>query len=597
MVDIRSGTPELPLSPKPEPGRSSVITTRSDLLQALCDAAQLEHGLCCAYLFAAFSIKRRPEEGVPLERLADLRKWESVLLLIARQEMEHLGIVCNLLTAIGGMPYLQNPTFPIVADRYGDLPRLPLQRFSGETIRRFLAFETPELTHLRQVILSRIAGKGHPTALSIACKQICAEMEWAEADVWELKGGTFVPILRLTGGVYVAYGPEVGQEMWSRWQTPHPPKGEDLRVEQTPSSSTVNTYVEVPSYQDGELKAVWRFFYETFRTVDEDDALAEAVELLLSELDLYSFRDRLDDVANPQPNVANALQEFEPRYATIGGFYRQIRKGFLRICFRNHQPIGKGLFTGFQTGNPDIGILDRYVHDMDMPTVSDLDSALAAIEEIIENGEAAFDKRVASHYVRLKELMKEFESVMAQGGTFEPARATVDNPVTARPTATSTKLGCTLLEHPDAVAVAEIFDATYEITLQMVARFFACPDDTVLEGMAFAPLMTMAIRPLAEILGELNASEHSDQKAGPPFQSSARDILHPHRLAAWTVFGERLQQIALACAEAQHNLRPEHQQAGERLTFIGKNIKFIASRLQTAVAQAKAGTLASGAGN
>jgi len=596
-VDIQSGTPGLPTqSPMADPDRSSIITTRSDLIQALCDAAQLEHGLCCAYLFAAFSIKRRPEEGVSPDRLADLRNWESVLLLIARQEMEHLGIVSNLLTAIGGMPYLQNPTFPIAVDRYGELPGLPLQRFSEGTIRRFLAFETPELTHLREIILSRIAGKDYPTALSIACKQICAEMEWTDADVWEPKGGTFVPILRLTGELNITYGPEVGQEMWSRWQTPHPPKGEDLQTKQALNSSIVNTYVEIPYYDGGELKAVWRFFYETFRTVYEDDALAEAVELLLGELDLYSLRVRLDNVARPA-NIENVLREFKPRYATIGGFYRQIRKGFLRLCFRDRQPTGDGLFTGFQTGNPDIGILDRYVHDMDLPTVGNLDSALAAIEEIVENGEAAFNKRVASHYVRLKKLLKDFESVMAQAGSFEPARAIVDNPITARPPAIPARPGCTLLEHPDAVAVAEIFDATYEITLQMVARFFAFPDDKVLESMAFAPLMTMAIRPLAEILGELNAAEHSDQKAGPPFQSSARDLLHPHRLAAWTVFGERLQQIALVCAEVPKNLRPEHQQAGERLTFIGKNINFIASRLKTAVAQAKAGTLASGAGN
>ena len=60
------------------------------------------------------------------------------------------------------------------------------------------------------------------------------------------------------------------------------------------------------------------------------------------------------------------------------------------------------------------------------------------------------------------------------------------------------------------MAMAEIFDATYEIMLQMLARFFAFPDDKVLEGMAFSPLMTMGIRPLAELLGELNADESSD---------------------------------------------------------------------------------------
>lgn len=591
-MDNQSGTPgSPPQSTDPASDRSSIITTRSDLIQALCDAAQLEHGLCCAYSFAAFSIKRRPEEGVPPHRLADLRSWESILLLIARQEMEHLGIVCNLLTAIGGMPYLQNPTFPIAADRYGELPAVPLQRFSEETIRRFLAFEMPEVTHLKQVILSRIAGKDHPSALSIVCEQICAEMEWAGADIWIPEGGTLVPTLRFTRGLNIPYGPAVGKEMWSRWQEPHSPNGKDLRVKQTLNSSMVNTFVEIPNYHGEELKAVWRFFYETFRTVDEDDARADSVELLLSELDLHSTRDRLNNVAIPFM-AETLLGNFKPKYATIGGFYRQIRKGFLRICFRDHEPIGDGVFTGFQTGNPDIGILDRSVHDMDLPTVHDLDSALAGIEEIIQNGEAAYNKREASHYIRLERLLKDFESAMAKDGGFEAARATVENPIAGQ-----SKPGCTLLEHPDAVAVAEIFDATYAITLQMVARFFAFPDDKVLQAMAFAPLMTMAIRPLAEILGELNASEHADQKAGPPFQSADRDLLHPHRLAAWTVFGERLEQIALVCAEVQKNLRPEHKQAGERLTFIGKNINFIASRLKTAVAQLKAGTPAPGAGN
>jgi hypothetical protein len=573
----------------PAPDRSSVITTRSDLIQALCDAAQLEHGLCCAYLFAAFSMKRRPEEGISPHHLADLRNWESVLLLIARQEMEHLGIVCNLLTSIGGMPYLQNPTFPVSAHRYGELPELPLERFSLKTVRRFLAFETPEMTHLGRVIRSRIAGESYSRSLSIAGQQICAEMEWAGVDVWVPEGGTFVPSVCLTKGLDIPYGPEVGQQMWSRWQTPHPPKGEELQVKQALNTGLVNTYVEIPNYRGNELMAVWRFFYETFRSVDEDDALAEAVEVLLSELDLSSLADGLNNIG-VHPNIGDVLRKFKPKYATIGGFYRQIRKGFLRLCFRDHQPSGDGLFTGFQTGNPDIGIQDRYVHDIDLPTVSNLNSALAAIEEIIENGEATFNKRVASHYVRLAKLLKDFESVIAEGDNFEPARPTVDNPVTrARP-------GCTLLEHPDAVAVAEILDATYEITLQMVARFFAFPDDKVLEGMAFSPLMTMAIRPLAEILTEFKAAEHSSQRAGPPFESSARDILHPHRLAAWTVFGERLQQIALVCDQVQENLRPEHKQAGERLTFIGKNVNYIASRLKTAVAQAKAGTATSTAG-
>jgi len=582
--DVESDSPPTPRKTvTAQPERLSTIETRIDLIQALCDAAQLEHGLCCAYLFAALSLKRSSEEGVPQVKLAELRNWESVLLLISRQEMEHLGIVSNLLTAVGGMPYLQNPVFPVKADRFGELPELPLERFSKETIQRLLKFEKPEWVHLRDVILERVRlAKNYDEALSIVRKQICAEMEWAAGDLWVPDGDTFVPVLRVTGELKVSYDSKAGKDIWSRWQTPHPPTGQEFNASQNADSNIVNTCVEIPTYRGTELTCVWRFFYETFRSFDEDDSLAQSIELLLTDPRLNSA---LDGSANrPRPAVAAVrLSTPEFRYATIGGFYRQIRKGFLRMCFQGHKPTGYGLFTGFQTGNPDIGISDRNVHDIDLATVSGLDSALAAIEQIIETGEASLQKHEDSHYLRLLKLQKDVEAATRQSVTFEPAREVVTNPVTVA------RVGCTLLTHPDAVSVAEIFDAVYEISLQMIARFFAFPDDKVLKVMAFGPLMTMAMRPLAEMLGQLNAGDDPKQKAGPPFQSPARDILHPHKIAAWTVFGERLQQIATRCSEVEASLKPEHKEAGQRLTFIGKNINYISSRLTTAAAEAKKG--------
>jgi hypothetical protein len=594
--------PEVPASPPPQSAPAqldtslSVITNRSDLIQALCDAAQLEHGLCCAYLYAAFSIKRRPEEGIPPDKLADLREWESTLLLIARQEMEHLGIVCNLLTAIGGMPYLENPTFPIPKDRYGTLPELPLERFSKETVQRFITFESPEWILLSATILKDILhAANYSDALARACQKICGEAEWITGDVWAPKGGTMVPLVRVARELGISYGEDVGTDLWTRWQTPHAPRGEALQTPRTVDSSYVNTFIEIPVYRGEALKCVWRFFYETFRSFDEDDTLAETIELMLGGPGPNALQDELDKLVERNVGLDTGLRVIQPQYSTLGGFYRQIRKGVLRLCFRDHKPTGQQLFTGFQTGNPDIGIGDRSVHDMDLLTVSGLDSALAAINQIIETGEACFNRRVASHYVRLNKLLESLDSAMTKPGAFQPARATAKNPTTSHPKALLRGTGDhTLLEHPDALAVAEIFNATYEIMLQMVARFFAFPDDKVLEGMAFGPLMTMAIRPLAEILGEFSVSPGSDQKAGPPFQSPTRDLLHPHRLAAWTVFGERLQEIAATCELVKKNLRPEHRQAGERLTFIGKNVNFIALRLKTAVEQAKAGTLNSG---
>jgi hypothetical protein len=42
----------------------SKIDTREELINALTEAAELEHGLLCQYLFAAFSMKKHPSEDV-----------------------------------------------------------------------------------------------------------------------------------------------------------------------------------------------------------------------------------------------------------------------------------------------------------------------------------------------------------------------------------------------------------------------------------------------------------------------------------------------------------------------------------------------------
>ena len=41
-----------------------VIEHREALIYMLCEAAELEHGIMCQYLFAAFSLKQREDEGL-----------------------------------------------------------------------------------------------------------------------------------------------------------------------------------------------------------------------------------------------------------------------------------------------------------------------------------------------------------------------------------------------------------------------------------------------------------------------------------------------------------------------------------------------------
>jgi len=117
---------------------------RDRLGELLVAAAELEHGVVCQYLFAAFSMKRHPDEGnVSWEQLELMRRWEADLLLISRQEMEHLGLVANLLTAIGEAPHFGRPPFPIPSDYYPVDDPPSLERFGADVLKRLIRLEQP----------------------------------------------------------------------------------------------------------------------------------------------------------------------------------------------------------------------------------------------------------------------------------------------------------------------------------------------------------------------------------------------------------------------------------------------------------------------
>ena len=68
------------------------IENRAQLIYLLTEAAELEHGIMCCYLFAAFSIKRDVEEGITEEQLGIVRRWRGTILQVAIQEMVHTHI-------------------------------------------------------------------------------------------------------------------------------------------------------------------------------------------------------------------------------------------------------------------------------------------------------------------------------------------------------------------------------------------------------------------------------------------------------------------------------------------------------------------------
>ena len=123
----------------------STIDTRSELLQLLAEAAELEHGIACSYLYAAFSLKRDiAEGGMDWMEQQKVRRWAAQIYFVASQEMLHLALVWNLTTAIGGTPSYFRPNFPQDTSYYPIGAPIALEPFGRHSLRRFILYEHPQ---------------------------------------------------------------------------------------------------------------------------------------------------------------------------------------------------------------------------------------------------------------------------------------------------------------------------------------------------------------------------------------------------------------------------------------------------------------------
>src|SRR6266581_8101592 len=139
-----------------------VIEHREALIYMLCEAAELEHGIMCQYLFAAFSRKQAAGEGLAGAELAAAARWRKQVLHVATQEMLHLALVQNLLTAVGGPPHLVRPNLPLPAAHYPAGVQLALLPFGEQALRHFMFLERPEGMDLADAEGLAAAGRAEP---------------------------------------------------------------------------------------------------------------------------------------------------------------------------------------------------------------------------------------------------------------------------------------------------------------------------------------------------------------------------------------------------------------------------------------------------
>jgi hypothetical protein len=151
--------------------------------------------------------------------------------------------------------------------------------------------------------------------------------------------------------------------------------------------------------------------------------------------------------------------------------------------------------------------------------VTDLASALRAVETIVEQGEGPRGDWKTAHFGQFKTVLDEYLAQKAKDPAFEPARPVLH--ATVWPTEGNGE-GLPQITHPETAGVADLFNVGYEILLQVLSRFFNNIDETDAELAALSDvavgLMFEVISTLGRYLTELPAgAEYPGRTAGPSF--------------------------------------------------------------------------------
>ena len=247
----------------------------------------------------------------------------------------------------------------------------------------------------------------------------------------------------------------------------------------------------------------------------------------------------------------------------VGELYEKIRDGFLAV------PEAE-LFIG----PPAAQVTDTFSVRLDLRPVGDRNSALAAIDDIIEDGEGAPAGRDTSHYGRFSAIRRAY----AEAEYFEAARPVVRNPQTREHRGTAGPGA--LLTHELSMAVAELFNEVYAAALRVLQQFFAFDGETSEQREALKAaaghLMSTGIRPIAEVLTDLPAyADGSQDRAGPPFELYDAVSVSPFLPARWTVLLERLEACSAAALDLGAEV-PRLARVGETLSFIRRNLAGVA---------------------
>lgn len=205
------------------------------------------------------------------------------------------------------------------------------------------------------------------------------------------------------------------------------------------------------------------------------DIVVELAPLDQATLDHFIFLERPEEAAladgegfEPDGDYGRggrrgaALMPGAYDYRTVAEFYQRLR-GSLSALARD---LGE---SALFVGNPSMQIDADIAPMPGIAPVTDLASALAAIDTIVVQGEGASGQGDDSHYARFGSIKDEYETLLRKRPEFAPAWPAARNPVMRRPVAPENRVH---VDEPQAAALLDLANALYNHMLRLLGQAF-----------------------------------------------------------------------------------------------------------------------------
>lgn len=252
-------------------------------------------------------------------------------------------------------------------------------------------------------------------------------------------------------------------------------------------------------------------------------------------------------------------------YATVSHLYEAIRANLVAFVARSG---AASLFVG-----PDGGQIGPDLIDLPgVAQISDLASACAALDLIVEQGEGSPADREDSHYRRFQAIKRDYAALTAARPNFVPAHPVAEHPVMRQPPEPDGKV---FIAAQPAAMILDFANAVYGMLLRCLVQAYAksgaatAPDKERLLAAALDLMHVLGMA--AKALVKLPASpEHPGITAGMTF-TMLRGVEPFSGAAERRLILERLQQLAAGAHRAARAV-PEMAAAAAKLDALAARI-------------------------